>query len=111
MCLVNGDLHSPGAVYELPVQPGEEAVCGQWVSWMELSCSHSYRVDTLGGYVVLDTSLLVSPVLPQLNTEVWQTLPLNTTPVKSQRTISKSEFSYKFPFEFGIGLALTLVLQ
>lgn len=64
-----------------------------------------------GGYVVLDTSLLVSPVLPQLNTEVWQALPLNTTPVKSQRTISKSEFSYKFPFEFGIGLALTLVLQ
>lgn len=64
-----------------------------------------------GGCVVLDTSLLVSPVLPQLNTEVWQTLPLNTTPVKSQRTISNSEFSCKFPFELGIGLALTLVLQ
>lgn len=22
-------------------QPGEEAACGQWVSWMELSCGHS----------------------------------------------------------------------
>lgn len=28
-----------------------------------------------GGCVVLDTSLLVSPVLPHLNTDVWQTLP------------------------------------
>lgn len=28
-----------------------------------------------GGCVVLDTSLLVSLVLPHLNTEVWQTLP------------------------------------